>query len=98
MSLTSLSEVPEMRARDILNFLVEVAAAITAREVPAITGGASEGASRRNRRGGSAAGGWGRELNLSHCHPAIRMERYRDSERFVLPHFPYAHFVSADWQ
>jgi len=41
---------------------------MTAREVPAITGGASEGVNRRNRRGGSAAGGWGRELNLRHCH------------------------------
>jgi hypothetical protein len=36
--------------------------------IPAITGGASEGVSRRNRRGGSVARGWGRELNLRHCH------------------------------
>jgi hypothetical protein len=43
---------------------------MTAREVPAISGSASEGACRRNRCSGSAAGGWGRELNLRHCHPA----------------------------
>jgi hypothetical protein len=61
---------------------------MTAREVPAITGSASEGASRRNRRGGSVAGGWGRELNLRHCHPVIRMERYRDSETLFRPHSP----------
>jgi len=62
---------------------------MTAREIPAITGGASEGACRRNRRGGSAAGGWGRELNLRHCHLVTRMERYRDSETFCHSHSPY---------
>jgi hypothetical protein len=67
------------------------AAAMTAREVPAITGGASEGASRRNWRGGSAVVGWGRELNLRHCHPGqIRLERYRDSEHSFRPHSPHA--------
>ena len=58
---------------------------MTARDVPTITGGASEGVSRRNRPGGSVAAGWGRELNLRHCHSQMRMERYRDSEHtFVL--------------
>jgi hypothetical protein len=67
------------------------AAAMTTREVPAIKGSASEGASRRNRRSGSAAGGWGRELNLRHCHSGqIRMERYRDSEHSSRPHSPPA--------
>jgi hypothetical protein len=66
------------------------AAANTACEVPAIAGSASEGASRRNRRSGSAAGGWGRELNLRHCHSVIRVERYRDSELSFRPHSPHA--------
>ncbi len=59
---------------------------MTAREIPAITGSASEGVSRRNRRGGSVVRDWGRESNLRHCHLAkCRMERYRDSEHsFVL--------------
>jgi hypothetical protein len=73
-----------------LDFSGRGAAAMTAREIPAITGGVSEGVSRRNRRGGSAASGWGRELNLRHCHPAIRMERYRDSEHSFRPHSPVA--------
>src|SRR5579863_9590991 len=72
-----------------LDFSGRGAAAKTACEVPAITGSASEGASRRNRRSGSAARGWGRELNLRHCHPGqIRMERYRDSEQSFRPHSP----------
>ena len=63
------------------------AVAMTARDVPAITGCASEWVSRRNRRGGLAAIGWGRELNLRHCHPVAfvcrgRVERYRGD------HFP----------
>ncbi len=44
----------------------------------------AEGAHRRNRRGGSVAGGWRRGLNPRLCHPAPpksdRVERYRDSE------------------
>ena len=67
------------------------AAAKTECEVPAITGSALEGVRRRNRHGGSATVGWGRELNLRHCHSAIRMERYRDSEHSFRPHSPHAH-------
>ena len=61
---------PSNQEDAMLDFSGRGAAAKTACEVPAITGSASDGASRRNRRGGSAAGGWGRELNLRHCHVA----------------------------
>jgi hypothetical protein len=75
-----------------LDFSGRGAAAKTACEVPAITGSASEGVSRRNRLGGSAAVGWGRELNLRHCHSVTRMERYRDSEHHFRPHSPHSAF------
>ena len=69
------------RVRDILVTSGRGAAAKTACKVPAIAGGAPEGVCRRNRRSGSAAGGWGRGLNPRHCHPGgiLRVERYRDS-------------------
>ena len=80
---------PSNQEDAMLDFSGRGAAAKTACEVPAITGSASEGASCRNRRSGSAAGGWGRELNLRHCHSGqIRMERYRDSEHSSRPHSP----------
>jgi hypothetical protein len=82
---------PDPETHAMLDFSGRGAAAMTTREVPAITGSASEGVSRRNRRSGSAAGGWGRELNLRHCHSVTRMERYRDSEHSVRPHSPQAH-------
>jgi hypothetical protein len=82
---------PKPETHAMLDFSGRGAVAMTARQVPAITGGASEGVSRRNRSGGSVAVGWGRELNLRHCHSAIRMERYRDSEHSFRSHSPQAH-------
>jgi hypothetical protein len=85
---------PNQQEDAMLDFSGRGAAAMTARDVPTITGGASEGVSRRNRPGGSVAAGWGRELNLRHCQPGyIRLERYRDSELSFRPHSPDAHFV-----
>lgn len=44
------------------------AAAKTARKVPAITGGALKGFVAEIGAADSVAIGWGRELNLRHCH------------------------------
>ena len=56
-------------SRDILNFLVEVRQPRPRVKFPRSREARREGFCRRNRRGWSAAGGWGRELNLRHCHP-----------------------------
>jgi hypothetical protein len=60
------------------------------REQPAITGCASDGVDRRNRRD-ACRERLGAGVKSPPLSPRNEVERYRDSENLFRPHSPYAH-------